>query len=55
MQAHGILDVRHSLFVRLALAVTPLKRGAGDEVAIRVTLQDQRKRQSLHGASIFLS
>jgi len=55
MQPHSIFDIRHGLFVRVPLAVTPLERGAGDEIAIFVNFQYHGKRQFLHGGSIFFS
>ena len=38
MQANRILDVFYGFFVRISLAVTSLKRGAGHKVAVRVQI-----------------
>ena len=43
MQPDGVLDVFHRLFVRVPLAIATLKRGARDEIALRVAFDDDGK------------
>ena len=38
VQADGVLDVLHRLFVGVALAIATLKHGAGNEAAVRISL-----------------
>jgi hypothetical protein len=48
VQLDGILDVLDSFFVGVALAITALERGAGNEEAIGVRFDDDRKSNVLH-------
>src|SRR6266581_2825988 len=48
VQLDGILDVLDGFFVGVALAVAALERGAGNEKAIRVCLDDDGKSNVLH-------
>jgi len=48
VQLDGILDVRESFFVSVALAVTALQRRAENEKAIGIGLDDNRKDNGLH-------
>jgi hypothetical protein len=48
VQPDGILDVGDSFFVRFALTVATLKSGAGNEKAIGVCFNDDRKGNVLH-------
>jgi hypothetical protein len=48
VQPDGILDVVDSFFVRFALTVATLERRAGNEKAIGVCFNDDRKGNVLH-------
>jgi hypothetical protein len=48
MQADGVLDIFDSLFVGAALAVAALQRGAGNEIAIRISFYDDGKCEVFH-------
>jgi hypothetical protein len=48
VQPDGILDVVDSFFVRFALTVATLERRAGNEKAIGVRFNDNRKGNVLH-------
>ena len=48
MQLDGILNVFDDLFVRVALAVAALKRGAGNEKTISVHFDDDGKSNVPH-------
>src|SRR5712664_3505156 len=48
VQLNGILDVLDGFFVGVALAVTALERGAGNEKAIGVRFDDDRESNVLH-------
>jgi len=52
VQPNGILDIFDGLLVSFSLPVTALGRGTGDEVAVLVALDDDGKRQMLHGRTI---
>ncbi len=43
MQADGVFDIFNRLFVTISLAVATLKGGAGDEIAVGVGFDDDRK------------
>lgn len=53
VQPNRVPDVGDRLLVGLPLAVTTLQGGATYEVAVLVMLHDDRKRQVVHGKSIF--
>lgn len=55
VQPDGILDVVDSFFVRFALTVATLERRAGNETAIGVCFNDDRKRNVLHGFGQYTS
>jgi len=55
VQLNGILDVLDSFFVRAALAVATLERGAGNEKAIGVRFDDDGKSYVLHDLSHYRS
>jgi hypothetical protein len=48
MQPDGILDVVDSFFVSFALTVATLERRAGNEKAVGVCFNDDRKGNVLH-------
>jgi len=48
VQPDGVLDVVDSFFVRFALTVATLERGAGNEKTIGVRFNDDRKSNVLH-------
>ncbi len=48
VQLNGVLDVLNRFFVRIALAVAALERGAGNEKTIRVRFDDDGKSNVLH-------
>src|SRR5712692_5080647 len=48
VQLDGIFDVLDSFFVRVALAVATLERGAGNEKAVGVRFDDDGKSNVLH-------
>src|SRR5260370_29342068 len=48
VQLNGILDVLDGFFLGIALAVAALERGAGNEKAIGVRFDDDRKSNVLH-------
>jgi hypothetical protein len=45
MKADGVLDILDRFFVGLPLAITSLKRGARNEVAVRIPFYDDGKRK----------
>ncbi len=55
MQFNGVLDVLDSFLVRVALAVAALKRGTGNEVAIGVRFDDDRKGDVFHNLGHYMS
>jgi hypothetical protein len=50
VQLNGVLNVLDGFLVRVALAVAALKRGTGNEVAIGVRFDDDRKSNVFHNS-----
>jgi hypothetical protein len=48
LKADGVLDILDRLFIGLPLAITSLKRGARNEVAVRIPFYDDGKRKVFH-------
>jgi hypothetical protein len=48
VQADGVLDVLNGFLVGAPLTVTTLKRRARDEIAVRISLYDDRKGDVFH-------
>lgn len=55
VQSNGVFDVLNGLFVCVPLAVAALKCGTGNEVAVRIGLNDDGEREVLHSWIIGLS
>ena len=55
VQSDGVFDVLNGLFVCVSLAVTALKHGTGNEIAVRIGFDNDGEREVLHSWIIGLS